>query len=180
MIQSEYNVIKWTKDEEENYLISDTHLNTTQRQKRIFTMNSSSREYNIVIFSSNSATRVTPPSFLVWMTMRISRARRISHLLNKWSLEHFFALWFVLGTVWIFESRFGSFRDASKFQVVYIILLAWNAMRYSFHLLLFVLLCFCVLLINTFLSYNMNMASSNDDDQISQLPSWRHKEVCAM
>ncbi|KAG5013101.1 hypothetical protein JHK82_025240 [Glycine max] len=53
---------------------------------------------------------------------------RISHLLNKWSLEHFFALWFVLGTVWIFESRFGSFRDASKFQVVYIILLAWNAM----------------------------------------------------
>ncbi|KAG5007320.1 hypothetical protein JHK85_025862 [Glycine max] len=43
-------------------------------------MNSSSREYNIVIFSSNSATRVTPPSFLVWMAMRISRARRFNFL----------------------------------------------------------------------------------------------------
>ncbi|KAG4939757.1 hypothetical protein JHK86_045898 [Glycine max] len=235
-----------------------------------------SREYSIVTFSSNSATRDTPSSFLVRMVMRISRARwfnflrrvfhyqngsssnlgsnpfnsstwmmlefitlvvqitiitftlaiserersiwpmriwisgydigcilnflllihltqgnaqnlsdmeqqrnneetRMSHLMNKWRLELFFAIWFVLGIVWVFESRFGSFHEAPKLHVVWIILLAWNAMCYSFHLLLFVLLCCCVPLISTLLGYNMNMASS--DDQISQLPSWRHKEV---
>jgi len=95
--------------------------------------------------------------------------------MNKWRLELFFAIWFVLGIVWVFESRFGSFHEAPKLHVVCIILLAWNAMCYSFHLLLFVLLCCCVPLISTLLGYNMNMASS--DDQISQLPSWRHKEV---
>ena len=100
---------------------------------------------------------------------------RMSHLMNKWRLELFFAIWFVLGIVWVFESRFGSFHEAPKLHVVCIILLAWNAMCYSFHLLLFVLLCCCVPLISTLLGYNMNMASS--DDQISQLPSWRHKEV---
>jgi len=58
-------------------------------------------------------------------------------------------------------------------------LLTWNAICYSFPFLLFLLLCCCVPLISTLLGYNMNIASSNkgaSDEQISQLPSWRHKE----
>jgi len=39
-----------------------------------------SREYSIVTFSSNSATRDTPSSFLVRMVMRISRARWFNFL----------------------------------------------------------------------------------------------------
>ncbi|KAL2316627.1 hypothetical protein Fmac_030503 [Flemingia macrophylla] len=106
---------------------------------------------------------------------------RMSHLMNKCrtSLELFFAIWFVMGNVWVFDSRFGSFHQAPKLHVLCITLLAWNALCYSFPFLLFLLLCCFVPLISTFLGYNMNMASSDrgaSDDQISQLPSWRHKE----
>lgn len=98
---------------------------------------------------------------------------------TRTSLEFFFAIWFVMGNVWVFDSRFGSFQQAPKLHVLCITLLTWNAICYSFPFLLFLLLCCCVPLISTLLGYNMNMASSNkgaSDEQISQLPSWRHKE----
>ncbi|KAL1307272.1 hypothetical protein HN51_049245 [Arachis hypogaea] len=106
---------------------------------------------------------------------------RISHLMNKCrtSLELFFAIWFVMGNVWVFDSRFGSFIQAPKLHVLCITLLAWNAICYSFPFLLFLLLCCCVPLASRLLGYNMNMGSSDkgaSDDQISQLPSWRYKE----
>ncbi|XP_061371798.1 E3 ubiquitin-protein ligase At1g12760-like isoform X2 [Gastrolobium bilobum] len=111
---------------------------------------------------------------------RNNEETRSSHLMDKCrsSLELFFAIWFVMGNVWAFDSRFGSFQQAPKLQVLCIILLVWNAICYSFPFLLFLLLCCCVPLISTLLGYNMNMGSSArgaSDDQISQLPSWRYK-----
>ncbi|KAK7289605.1 hypothetical protein RIF29_03363 [Crotalaria pallida] len=107
---------------------------------------------------------------------------RSSHLMNKCrsSLELFFAIWFVMGNVWAFDSRFGSFQQAPKLNVLCIILLSWNAFCYSFPFLLFLLLCCCVPIISSLLGYNMNMGSSSkgaSDDQISQLSSWRYKKV---
>lgn len=107
---------------------------------------------------------------------------RTSHLIDKCrsSLELFFAIWFVMGNVWAFDSRFGSFPQAPKLQVLCIILLSWNAICYSFPFLLFLLLCCCVPLMSTLLGYNMSMGSSArgaSEDQISQLPSWRYKGV---
>ncbi|KAK7299910.1 hypothetical protein RJT34_10739 [Clitoria ternatea] len=107
---------------------------------------------------------------------------RMTHLMNKCktSLELFFGIWFVMGNVWVFDSRFGSFHHAPKLHVLCIIILAWNAICYSFPFLLFLLLCCCVPLISTLLGYNMNMASSDrgaSDDQISKLPSWRYKDA---
>lgn len=96
------------------------------------------------------------------------------------SLELFFAIWFVMGNVWVFDSRFGSFPRAPKLHVLCIALLAWNAICYSFPFLLFLLLCCCVPLISNLVGYNMNMGSTDkgaSEDQISQLPSWRYKEV---
>ena len=96
------------------------------------------------------------------------------------SLELFFAMWFVMGNVWAFDSRFGSFQQAPKLNVLCIMLLVWNAICYSFPFLLFLLLCCCVPLVSTLLGYNMNMGSSArgaSDDQISQLQSWRYKHV---
>ncbi|RDY07302.1 E3 ubiquitin-protein ligase, partial [Mucuna pruriens] len=112
---------------------------------------------------------------------RNNEETRMSHLMNKCqtSLELFFAIWFVMGNVWVFDSRFGSFHQAPKLHVLCITLLAWNAICYSFPFLLFLLLCCCVPLISTLLGYNMNVASSDrgaSDDQISQLSSWRHNE----
>ena len=98
------------------------------------------------------------------------------------SLELFFAIWFVMGNVWVFDSRFGSFHRAPKLHVLCITLLAWNAISYSFPFLLFVLLCCCVPLVSNLLGYNMNMGSVDkgaSDDQISRLPSWRFKEANA-
>lgn len=107
---------------------------------------------------------------------------RTTHLMNRCrtSLELFFAIWFVMGNVWVFDSRFSSFPGAPKLHVLCISLLAWNAISYSFPFLLFVLLCCCVPLMSSLLGYNMNMGSIDkaaSDDQISQLPSWRYKEV---
>ena len=96
------------------------------------------------------------------------------------SLELFFAIWFVMGNVWVFDSRFSSFHRAPKLHVLCISLLAWNAICYSFPFLLFLLLCCCVPLISSSLGYNMNMGSVDrgaSDDQISQLPSWKYKAV---
>ncbi|KAF2288981.1 hypothetical protein GH714_023226 [Hevea brasiliensis] len=47
---------------------------------------------------------------------------RCSHLMNKCrtSLELFFAIWFVMGNVWVFDSRFGSFHRAPKLHVLHL------------------------------------------------------------
>lgn len=98
------------------------------------------------------------------------------------SLELFFAIWFVMGNVWVFDSRFGSFQRAPKLHVLCISLLAWNAISYSFPFILFVLLCCCVPMVSNLLGYNMNMGSVDkgaSEDQISRLPSWRFKEASA-
>ncbi|AED96704.1 putative transcription factor C2H2 family [Arabidopsis thaliana] len=107
---------------------------------------------------------------------------RSSHLMNKCrtSLELFFAIWFVIGNVWVFDSRFGSFHHAPKLHVLCVSLLAWNAICYSFPFLLFLFLCCLVPLISSLLGYNMNMGSSDraaSDDQISSLPSWKFKRI---
>ncbi|KAJ8765008.1 hypothetical protein K2173_010480 [Erythroxylum novogranatense] len=113
---------------------------------------------------------------------RSSEESRFPHLMNRCrtSLELFFAIWFVMGNVWVFDSRFASFHRAPKLHVLCISLLAWNALSYSFPFLLFLLLCCCVPLISSVLGYNLNMASNNkgaSDDQISSLPSWKYKSV---
>ncbi|XP_039055333.1 E3 ubiquitin-protein ligase At4g11680-like isoform X2 [Hibiscus syriacus] len=113
---------------------------------------------------------------------RTNEESRCSHLMNKCrtSLELFFAIWFVMGNVWVFDSRFGFFHQAPNLHVLCISLLAWNALCYSFPFLLFLLLCCCVPLISSLLGYNMNMGSTDrgaSDDQISNLPSWKYKAI---
>ncbi|CAH8392214.1 unnamed protein product [Eruca vesicaria subsp. sativa] len=107
---------------------------------------------------------------------------RSSRLMNRCrtSLELFFAIWFVIGNVWVFDSRFGSFNHAPKLHVLCVSLLAWNALCYSFPFLLFLFLCCIVPLVSSLLGYNMNMGSSDrgaSDDQISSLPSWKYKRI---
>ncbi|CAA2978883.1 E3 ubiquitin- ligase At1g63170-like [Olea europaea subsp. europaea] len=95
-------------------------------------------------------------------------------------LELLFAIWFVMGNVWVFDSRFGSYRQAPKLHVLCISLLSWNAISYSFPFILFVLLCCCVPLLSSFLGYNMNMASHDkgaSDEQLANLPTWKYKDV---
>ncbi|XP_022877743.1 E3 ubiquitin-protein ligase At1g63170-like isoform X1 [Olea europaea var. sylvestris] len=95
-------------------------------------------------------------------------------------LELLFAIWFVMGNVWVFDSRFGLFRQAPKLNVLCISLLSWNAFSYSFPFLLFVLLCCCVPMLSSFLGYNMNMASHDrgaTDEQLAKLPAWKYKDI---
>uniref|UniRef100_A0A7N0U4T3 RING-type domain-containing protein n=1 Tax=Kalanchoe fedtschenkoi TaxID=63787 RepID=A0A7N0U4T3_KALFE len=113
---------------------------------------------------------------------RTTTDSRISHLTNKCktSLDLFFAIWFVMGNVWVFDSRLGSFHRAPNLHFLSLTLLAWNAICYSFPFLLFLLLCCIVPLVSSLLGYNMNMGSTDrgaSDDQISHLASWRYKEA---
>lgn len=105
-----------------------------------------------------------------------------SYMMNRCrtGLELFFALWFVMGNVWVFDSRFGAFENAPKLYILCVSLLVWNAVVYSFPFLLFLLLCCLVPFISSALGYNMNMGSverSASDDQISSLPHWKFKEA---
>ncbi|KAI4321731.1 hypothetical protein MLD38_035079 [Melastoma candidum] len=111
---------------------------------------------------------------------RSTEDSRSLYLMNRCrtSLELFFAIWFVMGNVWVFDSRFGSFQRAPKLHVLCVFLLAWNAISYSLPFLLFLLLCCFVPLMSTVLGYNMNMASVEkgaSDDQISRLPIRKYK-----
>lgn len=113
---------------------------------------------------------------------RSGEESRSSYQMNRsrTCLELFFAMWFVMGNVWVFDSRNVTFNQAPNLHILCISLLAWNAITYSFPFLLFVLLCCCVPLISNFLGYNMNLGSIDrgaSDDQISRLPKWRYKEV---
>ncbi|KAK4369538.1 hypothetical protein RND71_013330 [Anisodus tanguticus] len=107
---------------------------------------------------------------------------RALHVMEKFrtSLELFFAIWFVMGNVWVFESRFLSHHRAPKHHLLCISLLAWNAITYSFPFILFLLLCCCVPMLSSFLGYYMNMGSIDrgaSDEQLSNLPSWKYKEI---
>lgn len=98
------------------------------------------------------------------------------------SLDLFFAIWFVMGNLWAFDSRLASFQRAPKLHLLCSFLLIWNAICYSFPFILFLLLCCCVPLISSFIGYNINMGSTEKgalDDQISQLPCWKYKAVDA-
>ncbi|PQQ20329.1 hypothetical protein Pyn_16903 [Prunus yedoensis var. nudiflora] len=57
---------------------------------------------------------------------RSTEESRTTHLMNRCrtSLELFFAIWFVMGNVWVFDSRFSSFPGAPKLHVLCISLLA--------------------------------------------------------
>ena len=98
------------------------------------------------------------------------------------SLDLFFAIWFVMGNLWVLDSRFASFERAPKLHLLCSFLLVWNVICYSFPFILFLLLCFCVPLISSLIGYNINMGSTEKgalDDQISQLPFWRYRAVHA-
>ncbi|XP_074320116.1 E3 ubiquitin-protein ligase At1g63170-like [Silene latifolia] len=98
----------------------------------------------------------------------------------KASLDLFFAMWFVVGNVWVFDTRFGSFNGAPKLNILCILILVWNAITYSFPFLLFILLCIFVPLISGLIGYNMSLGSAEkgaSHDQISKLICWRFKDV---
>jgi len=104
-----------------------------------------------------------------------------SYLMNKARafLELFFAMWFVMGNVWVFDARLGSLQRAPRLYALCISLLAWNAVVYSLPFLLFLLLCFFVPMVGYALGYNMNSASVGrgaSDEQLAALPRWRFKE----
>ncbi|CAL4947910.1 unnamed protein product [Urochloa decumbens] len=107
--------------------------------------------------------------------------RNRSFLMNKARafLELFFAMWFVMGNVWVFDARLGSFHRAPRLYALCIALLAWNAIVYSLPFLLFLLLCCFVPMVGYALGYNMNSASVGrgaSDEQLAALPRWRFKE----
>ncbi|KAF7816002.1 E3 ubiquitin-protein ligase [Senna tora] len=96
------------------------------------------------------------------------------------TLELLLAIWFVMGNVWVFDSRLGSYQKAPKLHILCFSLLAWNALSYSFPFLLFLLLCCFLPLLSTLFGLNFTMSPSHraaSHHQISLLPSWRYKHL---
>ncbi|KAJ6800752.1 E3 ubiquitin-protein ligase [Iris pallida] len=123
-----------------------------------------------------------PGSDLEQQQRATTQESRNSYLMNKSRtfLELFYAIWFVMGNVWVFDARYGNFRRAPKLHGLCVALLAWNAITYSFPFLLFLLLCCCVPVISNALGYNINVASAArgaSDHEISNLTHWKFKAV---
>ncbi|CAA0832477.1 RING/U-box superfamily protein [Striga hermonthica] len=102
------------------------------------------------------------------------------HSKFKTWVELILAIWFVMGNVWVFDSRLSSYKGAPRLHALCISILAWNAITYSFPFILFVMLCCCVPLLGALLGYNMNAASLSrgaTHDQLAALPSWQYNGV---
>ncbi|XP_019171280.1 PREDICTED: E3 ubiquitin-protein ligase At1g63170-like [Ipomoea nil] len=120
-------------------------------------------------------------------TIDESRLRAVEKLRS--CVELFFAIWFVMGNVWALDySRFGfgSFHrgpGAPKLHVLFIILLAWNALTYSLPFIFFVLLyiCCCVPLFSSIILGYMGPITDPgrgaSDERLSTLPTWKYNQV---
>ncbi|XP_020105418.1 E3 ubiquitin-protein ligase At4g11680-like [Ananas comosus] len=114
-----------------------------------------------------------------------------SYLVNKLRtfLELFTAVWFVMGNVWVFDARYTASASSSSslhlggapmLHALCVALLAYNAVLYSFPLLLFLLLCCVVPFVSSAVGFNMSSAAASaargaSDEQLEQLPKWRFK-----
>ncbi|KMZ73652.1 hypothetical protein ZOSMA_144G00120 [Zostera marina] len=91
-----------------------------------------------------------------------------NHLVGVF-FDVFFAIWFVIGNIWVFDSRSGSFEKAPKLQYLCISILTWNALVYSIPFLLFILLICCCCINIPFISITGSVDRGASEDQITCL-----------
>ncbi|CAA6670716.1 unnamed protein product [Spirodela intermedia] len=94
-------------------------------------------------------------------------------------MELFHAVWFVMGNIWLLDSRWVSSGQAPALYALGLGLLAWNAAAYAFPFLVFLLLCCCVPIASAALGYNINLAADNrgaSDEDLARLPHWAFQE----
>ncbi|CAA7407802.1 unnamed protein product [Spirodela intermedia] len=98
-------------------------------------------------------------------------------------MELFHAVWFVMGNIWLLDSRWVSSGQAPALYALGLGLLAWNAAAYAFPFLVFLLLCCCVPIASAALGYNINLAADHrgaSDEDLARLPHWAFQEECCI
>lgn len=112
----------------------------------------------------------------------INGESRISLFMERcrMSLDFFFAVWFVIGNVWVFGTRREFAENAPSLYRLCIALLALSCIGYALPFILFAVLCCCMPCISTLLGYDMSSqakergASTYD---IASLPTHRFKSM---
>lgn len=95
-------------------------------------------------------------------------------------VELFHAVWFVMGNIWLLDSRRVSFEQAPALHALGLGLLAWNAAAYLFPFLVFLLCCCCVPLASAALGYNINLGADHrgaSDEDLARLPHRAFQEA---
>lgn len=98
----------------------------------------------------------------------------------RMSLDFFFAVWFVIGNVWVFGTRREFAEDAPSLYRLCIALLALSCIGYALPFILFAVLCCCMPCISTLFGYDLSSqakergASTYD---IAALPTHRFKSM---
>ncbi|XP_057864298.1 E3 ubiquitin-protein ligase At4g11680 isoform X2 [Cryptomeria japonica] len=100
----------------------------------------------------------------------------------RMSLDFFFAVWFVIGNVWVFGTRRPFSDEAPSLYKLCIALLALSCIGYALPFFLFAVLCCCMPCISTLLGYSVssqgkeNRGASHQD--IAALPIYKFKSMC--
>ncbi|GAA0138311.1 hypothetical protein LIER_00079 [Lithospermum erythrorhizon] len=120
------------------------------------------------------ATDVTPPA---GTTFGISTAR-LKRLIDyfKMALDCFFAIWFVVGNVWIFGGH-TSASDAPKLYRLCIVFLTFSCIGYAMPFILCATICCCLPCIISVLGFREDPTQSRGatSESINSLPTYKFK-----
>ncbi|KAI3790217.1 hypothetical protein L2E82_03095 [Cichorium intybus] len=127
--------------------------------------------------SSEEETRpATSPN--AWNSLDVGSNARLTMLVDhfKMALDCFFAVWFVVGNVWIFGGHSSS-ADAPNLYRLCIVFLTFSCIGYAMPFILCGMICCCLPCIISILGVreDMNQMRGASEDSISALPTHKFK-----
>ncbi|WOL09194.1 E3 ubiquitin-protein ligase [Canna indica] len=105
-------------------------------------------------------------------------SRRINAIVDhfKMALDCFFAVWFVVGNVWVFGGHSSS-HDAPHLYKLCIVFLAFNCIGYALPFILCALICCCLPCIISVIGFREDISHGRGatSESINQLPTYKFK-----
>ncbi|XP_023749614.1 E3 ubiquitin-protein ligase At1g63170 [Lactuca sativa] len=135
--------------------------------------------YITISFARSSEEETRPPTSPdTWNGLNVGSNARLSMLVDhfKMALDCFFAVWFVVGNVWIFGGHSSS-ADAPNLYRLCIVFLTFSCIGYAMPFILCGMICCCLPCIISILGVreDMNQMRGASEDSISALPTHKFK-----
>nr|XP_043626955.1 E3 ubiquitin-protein ligase At1g63170-like [Erigeron canadensis] len=128
--------------------------------------------------SSEEETRPAATSPNMWNNLNLVSSARLAMLVDhfKMALDCFFAVWFVVGNVWIFGGHSSS-TDAPNLYRLCIVFLTFSCIGYAMPFILCGMICCCLPCIISILGVHedMNQVKGASEESINALPTHKFK-----
>ncbi|KAK1413926.1 hypothetical protein QVD17_29663 [Tagetes erecta] len=138
-----------------------------------------SNSYITISFARSSEDENRPTTSLdTWNGLNVGSNARLTTLVDhfKMALDCFFAVWFVVGNVWIFGGHSSS-ADAPNLYRLCIVFLTFSCIGYAMPFILCGMICCCLPCIISILGVHeeMNQRRGASEDSINALPTHKFK-----